>query len=67
MIPIRSFSGEAAIGGGLMLTPWWAKWLHVVAGVAGDLAAICGFIIGVHAIYRLVRARMNPKNDDKVK
>ncbi len=48
---------EAALGAGLMTTPLWALVLHDVSMLASTVAAICGAIIGVHAVLRLWRQR----------
>jgi hypothetical protein len=44
---------EAMIGGALMTTPAWAVILNDVNIVASAVAAICGAVIGIHAVWRL--------------
>ena len=46
---------ELALGGTLMTTPIWAAVLHDVSLIASGIAAVCGAIIGVHAVWRLCR------------
>jgi hypothetical protein len=49
---------EAGIGAVLMATPWWVGFLHdVVSPVASSVAAICGAIVGIHAVWRLIKRR----------
>ena len=35
----------------------------MVAGVAGDLAMIFGFVVGGHTIYRILRGKKSRNND----
>lgn len=48
---------QAGLGAGLFATPWWAAMIHDISALAGMIAAICGAIIGVHAVYRIYRGR----------
>jgi hypothetical protein len=46
---------EAIGGGALMTTPVWAMLLHDISLWASTIAAVCGAILGIHAVYRLWR------------
>lgn len=46
---------ELALGGGLVTTPLWAILLRDISLIASTIAAVCGAIVGVHAVYRLKR------------
>lgn len=46
---------EVALGGGLVATPWWATWMESISFGASMVAAVCGAIVGLHAVYRLVK------------
>jgi hypothetical protein len=48
---------QGTMSAGLITTPIWTQWLHAIAGIAGDIAAICGFIVGAHTVYRLLREK----------
>lgn len=48
---------EAGIGAGLLTTPLWALILHDISLIASTVAAVCGAIIGIHAVWRM-RKRM---------
>ena len=50
---------DAAVGGGLMTTPLWALLLHDISTIASAIAAVCGAILGVNAVYRLWRRHGN--------
>ena len=46
---------EAAVGGILVATPLWATLIQDISMIASAIAAVCGAIIGIHAVWRLVR------------
>jgi hypothetical protein len=46
---------EATVGGILVATPLWAMLIQDISMIASAIAAVCGAIIGVHAVWRLVR------------
>lgn len=46
---------EVVLGSGLIATPWWATWVESVSVGASMVAAICGAIVGLHAVYRIVK------------
>lgn len=46
---------EAGIGVGLMTTPAWVFIIQDISLVASCIAAVCGAIIGMHAVYRIMR------------
>lgn len=48
---------EALVGGALVTTPVWALVLHEVSLIASTVAAVCGAIVGLHAVYRLWKRR----------
>ena len=48
---------EAIVGGALVTTPVWALALHEVSLVASTVAAVCGAVVGLHAVYRLWKRR----------
>jgi hypothetical protein len=50
-------SGQAAFGAGLISTPYWVSLLHEVSLLASAVTAICGAIIGVHAVVRLLKRK----------
>ena len=51
---------EAAVGGILMATPLWAVLIQDISMIASAIAAVCGAIIGIHAVWRLVRRSRKP-------
>jgi uncharacterized membrane protein YfcA len=48
---------EAAIGAGLVITPVWVYLLQATALIASTIGAVCGAIIGINAVWRLMRRR----------
>jgi hypothetical protein len=52
---------EATVGGILMATPLWATLIQDISMIASMIAAVCGAIIGVHAVWRLVRRHRRPR------
>ncbi len=48
---------EAVIGAGLLATPLWAGWIGTVSMVASMVAAVCGALVGIHAVCRIWRRR----------
>jgi uncharacterized membrane protein YuzA (DUF378 family) len=48
---------QLAIGGTLFTTPLWSFVLDVVAKGFGAIAAVCGAIIGIHGVYRIIRPK----------
>lgn len=48
---------QLALGAGLMATPAWVQWAQNVSIIAGAVAAVCGAIVGIHAVWRLWRRR----------
>lgn len=44
---------EAAGGAALMTTPIWAMIMQDINLLASTIAAVCGAIIGIHAVWRL--------------
>lgn len=51
---------EATVGGILITTPVWATLIQDISMVASMIAAVCGAIIGIHAVWRLVRRHRKP-------
>jgi hypothetical protein len=52
---IAQAKAEATVGGILVATPLWAMLIQDISMIASAIAAVCGAIIGVHALWRLVR------------
>jgi uncharacterized membrane protein YqjE len=48
---------QAVAGLSLMTTPVWVIWLQYIDFAFSAVAAICGAIIGIHAVWRLYRRR----------
>lgn len=46
---------EASVGAALITTPLWALILQDISFIASTIAAVCGAIIGLHAVWRLLR------------
>lgn len=44
---------EIAGGSALMAAPWWAAALQDVSLVTSTVAAVCGAVVGIHAVYRI--------------
>lgn len=44
---------EAAVSAVLMATPWWVSIIAEVNTIASAVAAICGAVVGIHAVYRI--------------
>jgi hypothetical protein len=51
---------EATVGGILIATPLWAVLIQDISMIASAIAAVCGAIIGIHAVWRLVRRSRKP-------
>jgi hypothetical protein len=51
-----------AVGSTLMTTPLWVQVVQSVSLVASMVAAVCGAVVGAHAVYRIIR-RQNEKRD----
>lgn len=54
--------GQAALGAVLTVTPLWVVILQDISMIAGGIASICGAIVGIHAVYRLMRLRQHAGN-----
>ena len=48
---------DAAVAAGLITVPLWVGVLHDVSIVASAVAAVCGAIVGLHAVWRIARRR----------
>lgn len=48
---------EAVIGAGLFAAPLWVGWIGTVSMVASMIAACCGALVGIHAVWRIWRRR----------
>ena len=48
---------EAAVGLGLMTTPGWTAWLQTFSVAMSALAAACGAVVGIHAVWQLRKRR----------
>jgi len=46
---------QLVLGATLVMTPWWAAAIQLTSLVAGAIAAVCGAIVGVNAVYRISR------------
>lgn len=44
---------EAGIGAALITTPFWVWLLQTTGLIASTIAAVCGAIVGIHAVWRL--------------
>ncbi|HEX9465660.1 MAG TPA: hypothetical protein VGB82_23915 [Alphaproteobacteria bacterium] len=53
----RLAKAEAVLGGGLMTTPGWVVVFQDISLIASTLAAVCGAIVGLHAVWRLWKRR----------
>ena len=51
---------EAALGGGLILTPFWVGLLADLNLILSFVAVTFGVIIGAHSIYRIVKRYWAP-------
>lgn len=51
-VPIKV---DAAIGTALVTTPVWNYYLQYVNEFASMIAAVCGAIVGLHAVYRIIK------------
>jgi hypothetical protein len=54
---------QLAAASGLAATPWWASWIDLLHKGAGTIAAVCGAILGVVAVYRWWTQRKGKEND----
>ena len=57
---VAQAKAEAAVGGVLITTPLWATLIQDISMIASAIAAVCGAIIGIHAVWRLVRRHRKP-------
>ena len=48
---------EAVTGVALAIAPLWVTYLNDVSVVLGFVASLCGAVIGMHGVYRLVRRK----------
>lgn len=48
---------QTALGGLLFTNPWWADFLNDVAKGASWVAVVCGAIIGVHGVWKIIRGK----------
>jgi len=55
-----SIRTEATLGAGLMTTPFWVSLLNNIGWVASIIAAVCGAIVGIHAVWRIWSNRKKP-------
>jgi hypothetical protein len=46
---------EVTVGGMLLSSMFWIDALHAVSVVAGAIAAICGAVIGIAGVVRLMK------------
>lgn len=61
MIDQSSAKAQAAIGAAITAAGGTPLWLQVVEGVtstAGMIAAVCGAVVGIHGVYRIVRNKL---------
>lgn len=59
VIPIKV---DAVIGTTLVTMPVWNYYLQFVNEIASMVAALCGAIVGLHAVYRLYEKWRSHKN-----
>lgn len=55
---IGQVKAEAVFGAGLVTTPFWALVFQDISLIASAIAAVCGAIIGLHAVWRLWKRRV---------
>lgn len=55
---------EVILGASLFSWPWWIGALHSVSATASFIAAVCGAIIGIHGVYRIVRKWWTARSND---
>lgn len=55
MDTIVQLKAEGGMAAGLLSVPLWASLVSDVSMLASCVAAICGAIVGVHAVYRIYR------------
>jgi predicted phage tail protein len=48
---------QTATGAVLLTTPFWADLLYTVNIVAATIASLCGAVVGVTAVWRIVASR----------
>lgn len=51
---------EATLSAGLLSTPFWVSLLNNIGWLASIIAAVCGAIVGVHAVWRIWKNRQKP-------
>lgn len=47
---------QVVLGSALAATPWWASAVETVNYTASTIAVVCGALIGVHGVMRIVRS-----------
>lgn len=52
---ITTAIGGITLGGGLLLTNYWAELLTEIGFLASVGAQFCGLIIGSYGVYRIIR------------
>jgi len=50
---VAQMKAEAAFGSALATTPLWVLILNDISLVAGAIAAVCGAIVGLYAVWRI--------------
>lgn len=53
---------DGITGGVLLTSPFWIPVLQSVNFIAGVIASVCGAVLGIHAVWRLIRNRGNTSN-----
>lgn len=48
---------QATLGGVLVTNPWWIDVFSYIAQGASWIAAICGAVIGIHGVLKIIRER----------
>ena len=48
---------QTATGVVLLTTPFWAQFLYTVNIIAATIASICGAIVGLAGVWRIMRGR----------
>lgn len=46
---------QVVVGSVLTATPWWASAIETTSLIAGMIAAVCGAIVGLHGVYKIVK------------
>jgi len=50
-------NAQAMLGATLVTTPGWAMALQNISLIASTIAAICGAVVGLHAVWRICRKK----------